>query len=122
MEMFARDNTNDGGGWDVRLHHFTGSEDHGYPRLYKNFNEECIQPLADYGGGSGCGAVFVAEPGFKQWGDAPFTADWGTGALYHHQVGEMDLPKKAVHLNPSFASPDLPMQISTEIVVFIAHS
>ena len=86
MEMFARDNTNDGGGWDVRLHHFTGSEDHGYPRLYKNFNEECIQPLADYGGGSGCGAVFVAEPGFKQWGDAPFTADWGTGALYHHQV------------------------------------
>ena len=33
----------------------------------------------------------------------------------------MDLPlKKAVHLNPSFASPDRPMQISTEIVVFIA--
>ena len=86
MEMFARDNTNDGGGWDVRLHHFTGSEDHGYPRLYKNFNQECIQPLADYGGGSGCGAVYIAEPGFGKWGDAPFTADWGTGALYHHQV------------------------------------
>ena len=86
MEMFARDNTNDGGGWDVRLHHFTGNEDHGYPRLYKNFNQECVQPLADYGGGSGCGAVYVAEPGFGIWGNAPFTADWGTGGLYRHQV------------------------------------
>lgn len=86
MEMFARDNTNDGGGWDVRLHHFTGNEDHGYPRLYKNFNSECVQPLADYGGGSGCGAVYVAEPGFGDWGNAPFTADWGTGGLYRHHV------------------------------------
>ncbi|TWT91515.1 DUF7133 domain-containing protein [Stieleria varia] len=86
MDMFARDNTNDGGGWDVRLHHFTGNEDHGYPRLYKNFNDECVQPLADYGGGSGCGAVYIDEPGFGRWNDAPLTADWGTGALYRHTV------------------------------------
>ncbi len=86
MEMFARDNTNDGGGWDVRLHHFTGADDHGYPRLYKNFNEECVQPLADYGGGSGCGAVFIDEPGFGRWNAAPFTADWGTGSLFRHTV------------------------------------
>lgn len=86
MEMFARDNTNDGGGWDVRLHHFTGNDDHGYPRLYKNFNDECVQPLADYGGGSGCGAVYLEEPGWGRWNDAPLTADWGTGALYRHTV------------------------------------
>ncbi len=86
MDLFARDNTNDGGGWDVRLHHFTGMDDHGYPRLYKNFNDECVQPLADYGGGSGCGAVYIDEPGFGKWNDAPFTADWGTGSLYRHAV------------------------------------
>lgn len=86
MDLFARDNTNDGGGWNVRFHHFTGLDDHGYPRLYKNFNDECIQPLADYGGGSGCGAVYIDEPGFGTWNNAPFTADWGTGALWHHQV------------------------------------
>lgn len=86
MDMFARDNTNDGGGWNVRFHHFTGLDDHGYPRLYKNFNEECIQPLADYGGGSGTGAVYIDEPGFGDWNNAPFTCDWGTGALWHHQV------------------------------------
>ncbi len=86
MDMFARDNTNDGGGWDVRLHHFTGMDDHGYPRLYKNFADECVQPLADYGGGSGCGAVYIDEPGFGKWNNAPFTADWGTGSLYRHAV------------------------------------
>ncbi len=86
MDIFARDNTNDGGGWNVRFHHFTGLEDHGYPRLYKNFNDECIQPLADYGGGSGTGAVYIDEPGFGAWNNAPFTCDWGTGALWHHQV------------------------------------
>lgn len=86
MDIFARDNTNDGGGWNVRFHHFTGLDDHGYPRLYKNFNDECIQPLADYGGGSGCGAVYIDEPGFGPWNNAPFTCDWGSGALWHHQV------------------------------------
>ncbi len=86
MEMFARDNTNDGGGWDVRMHHFTGMDDHGYPRLYKNFADEAVQPLADYGGGSGCGAVYIDEPGFGKWGNAPFTADWGTGSLFRHAV------------------------------------
>ncbi len=86
MDMFARDNTNDGGGWDVRFHHFTGLDDHGYPRLFKNFPDECIAPIADYGGGSGCGAVYIDEPGFGKWNNAPFTADWGTSALYHHSL------------------------------------
>ncbi|MDG1510229.1 MAG: ThuA domain-containing protein [Mariniblastus sp.] len=105
MDLFARDNTNDGGGWDVRFHHFTGGDDHGYPRLYKNFADECIPPLADYGGGSGCGAAYVDEPGFGQWNHAPFTADWGTGGIYHHSVSpigatfkETEKPKAFVKL------------------------
>jgi putative heme-binding domain-containing protein len=86
MNMFARDNTNDGDGWDVRFHHFTGLENHGYPVFYKNFPDEQVAPLNDYGGGSGCGAVFLDEPGFGKWNNAPLTADWGTGALWHHTV------------------------------------
>lgn len=85
LDVFARDNTNDGGGWDVRFHHFTGMEDHGYPRLYKNFADELIQPLADYGGGSGCGAAWIDEPGIPAaWNNAPFTADWGRGWIFRH--------------------------------------
>jgi len=86
MNMFARDNTNDGDGWDVRFHHITGLENHGYPVFYKNFPDEEITPLNDYGGGAGCGAVFLDEPGFGKWNNAPLTADWGTGALWHHAV------------------------------------
>ncbi len=85
LDGFARDNTNDGGGWDVRLHHFSGYTQHGYPRLFKNFVDEIIQPLADYGGGSGCGAAWIDEPGIPaKWNNAPFTADWGTERVYHH--------------------------------------
>jgi putative membrane-bound dehydrogenase-like protein len=87
MELFARDNTNDGGGWNVRFHHFTGLDDHGYPRMYINFNDEIVQPLKDYGGGSGCGAVYLSEPGFPaEFNHAPLTCDWGSGALWKHTV------------------------------------
>lgn len=87
LDLFARDNTNDGGGWDVRFHHFTGLEDHGYPRLYKNFPDEHVHPLADYGGGSGCGSVYIHEPGFPdEWNRAPFTCDWGRRASFRHAV------------------------------------
>ncbi|MCW5556477.1 MAG: heme-binding domain-containing protein [Verrucomicrobiae bacterium] len=89
LDGFARDNTNDGGGWDVRLHHFSGLTQHGYPRLFKNFPDEIIPPLADYGGGSGCGAAWIDEPGIPaRWNDAPFTADWGTEWIHHHGLSE----------------------------------
>ncbi|MGC6581840.1 MAG: DUF7133 domain-containing protein [Akkermansiaceae bacterium] len=87
LDLFARDNTNDGGGWDVRFHHFTPMGDHGYPRLYKNWEKEAIAPLADYGGGSGCGSVYIHEPGFpEEWNKAPFTCDWGRAGLFRHSV------------------------------------
>jgi putative membrane-bound dehydrogenase-like protein len=86
-DLFSRDNTNDGGGWDVRFHHFTGFEDHGYPRLYKNFADELITPLADYGGGSGCGACWIDEPGWPAaWNNLPYTSDWGRGPVFRHSV------------------------------------
>ena len=110
MDLFARDNTNDGGGWDVRFHHFTGGEDHGYPRLYKNFSAECIPPLADYGGGSGCGATYVDEPGFGVWNDAPLTADWGTGAIWHHRVQ----PKGATFVETASPKPLVRMSRPTD--------
>ena len=51
MNLFTRDNTNDGGGWDIRLSHLHQSGHYGYPSLYLNFPDEIMPPLADYGGG-----------------------------------------------------------------------
>jgi len=87
LRGFARDNTNDGGGWDVRMHHFSGGDDHGYPRKYINFPNEIVPPLADYGGGSGCGALFLDEPGWpKDLSDCVYTADWGRQMIFSHRV------------------------------------
>ena len=87
LQMVARDNTNDGGGWNVRLHSFSGLEDHGYPRRYLNFADEIVSPLADYGGGSGTGACWIDEPWMPaRWNDAPFTCDWGRGLIYRHPL------------------------------------
>lgn len=87
LDLFVRDNTNDGKGWNTRFHHFTAMGDHGYPRLYQNFSNETIQPLADYGGGSGTGAVFIHEPGLPEnLGDMVYTCDWTTGHVHYHPM------------------------------------
>ena len=51
---------------------------HGYPSLFHNFPDEIVPPLADYGGGSGSGMLFVQEPGLPAaFGDALYSVDWG---------------------------------------------
>lgn len=85
LDLFSRDNTNDGKGWNTRCHHFTALADHGYPRLYQNFADEAVKPLADYGGGSGTGALWLSEPGFPpEFTDALFSTDWTTGTVHYH--------------------------------------
>lgn len=87
LDGFARDNTNDGGGWNIRFHHFTGDDDHGYPRLFKNFTDEIVPPLADYGGGSGTGACWIDEPSWPAaWNKRPYTVDWGRELIGAHTV------------------------------------
>ncbi|BCX48358.1 hypothetical protein HAHE_22660 [Haloferula helveola] len=86
LDLFSRDNTNDGKGWNTRFHHYTALGDHGYPRLYKNFADEAIQPLADYGGGSGTGGLWVDEPGLPgEFGNMLYSCDWTTGNVYYHK-------------------------------------
>lgn len=87
LDIFSRDNTNDGKGWNTRLHHFTALGNHGYPRMYQNFSDEVIAPLKDYGGGSGTGGLWVHEPGFPgNFGNMLYTTDWTTGHVYYHDL------------------------------------
>jgi putative heme-binding domain-containing protein len=91
LDLFTRDNTNDGKGWNIRVHHFTNGSDHGYPRLYKNFTEEAIRPMQDQGGGSGTGALYLHEPGFPEaYSDLLLTCDWTTGRIYEHELGRFE--------------------------------
>lgn len=87
MRGFTRDNTNDGGGWDVRLSQIVQSANYGYPSLYKHFNDEIMPPLADYGGGSGTGALYISEPTLpREFGDTLYTVDWGRNEIYTHPL------------------------------------
>ncbi len=87
LNLFTRDNTNDGDGWDVRLSHVVPTGHLGYPSLFKNFPEEIIQPLADYGGGSPTGSLYIQEPGLPApYGDALYTCEWGREGIFRHPL------------------------------------
>ena len=79
LDVLAMDNTNDGDGWDMRLHHLTPLAHMGYPNLYKYFSADAMPPLMSYGGGSGVGALYLQEPGFPDWFHDRFS---------YHQLGE----------------------------------
>lgn len=85
LNGFERGNTNDGYGWDVRLQHIVPQAEYGYPDLFKHFSDEVMPALADYGGGSGAGALYVDSPHLPDsLGRTLYTADWGRGVVYRH--------------------------------------
>lgn len=87
MNTFTRDNTNDGGGWNIRFSHQLQSGEYGYPLLFKHYTEEIIPALVDVGGGSGTGSLYLND---HKWPDVynntPLMADWGRSYLYRHPV------------------------------------
>lgn len=108
MNVYTVDNTNDGDGWWVRLAHDIQSGNYGYPTFYMNFDDELIKPLADYGGGSPTGALYLHEPGFpKEYGDALYMCEWGHGKVIRHP------------LTPNGATFKAPQQKSDERLSFI---
>ena len=85
LNIFTRDNTNDGGGWNVRFSHIMQSAEYGYPSWYKNFHEEIFPALKDYGGGSGCGGMFYHDTRWpKPYSHGAYTCDWGLSAVFLH--------------------------------------
>ena len=87
MNMFARGNTNDGGGWNIRFSNQIQSGEYGYPMLFKHFTDEIIPALVDVGGGSGTGSLFLDDDSWPaRYNQVPMMADWGRSQLYIHRV------------------------------------
>jgi len=87
LNVFTRDNTNDGDGWDIRLHYLPMGAHMGYPMYYKHFANEQMQSLADYGNGSGTGGLWVHDPGFPtDYGNNLYTADWLLNQITRHPL------------------------------------
>lgn len=87
LNVFTRENTNDGIGWWARSSHYIQSADYGYPSLYTNFQEDIIPAMAEYGSGSGTGALFLDEPTWPEpYNKKALLADWGHSKVYMHSL------------------------------------
>ena len=87
LDIFVRDNTNDGGGWNSRIMHIQRDGSYGYPSLFINFADEIIPAIADYGGGSATGSIYIQEPTLPPpYNDGLYTIDWVKGTLYRHDL------------------------------------
>jgi putative heme-binding domain-containing protein len=96
LNVFTRDNTNDGDGWDVRLSYIVPTGYYGYPSKFKHFKDEMIEPLADYGGGSPVGALFLSEPNYPaDYGNSLYTVEWGNNAIFRHPLEQTGANFKA---------------------------
>jgi putative membrane-bound dehydrogenase-like protein len=87
LNLFTRDNTNDGGGWDTRVSHLIQSAHYGYTQLYAHFTDEIMPPLGVFGGGGGTGGLFLQDPRWpSKYGNTLFTGDWARSEVYRHEL------------------------------------
>ncbi|HEV3338754.1 MAG TPA: PVC-type heme-binding CxxCH protein [Pirellulales bacterium] len=86
LNIFARDNTNDGGGWDTRVSLLRQTALYGYTQLYANFTDEIMPTLGTFGGGGGTGALFVQDPSWPPQYNTLLTGDWGRSQVYRHEL------------------------------------
>src|SRR5262249_48487152 len=83
----ARDNTNDGAGWDTRVSLLKQSAVYGYTQLFANFTDEIMPPLGVFGNGGATGGLFVQDPRWPaQFRNTLFTGDWGGSEVYRHEL------------------------------------
>jgi len=87
MNIFTRDNTNDGAGWDTRVSLLKQSALYGYTQLFANFTDEIMPALGVYGNGGATGGLFVQDPRWPaQYRNTLFTGDWGRSEVYKHEL------------------------------------
>jgi putative membrane-bound dehydrogenase-like protein len=87
LNLFTRDNTNDGGGWDTRVSLLMQTAHYGYTQLYANFTEEIMPRLGVFGGGGGTGGLFVQDPRWPEnYRNTLFTGDWARSEVYRHPL------------------------------------
>jgi putative heme-binding domain-containing protein len=97
LNVFVRDNENDGGDYMIRVCHSFHGADHGYPYGYYEHPEETLPPLADLGRGSSAGGVCYLETAFPpEFRGNLFFCEWGRSIVrYERQrLGSSFAPMK----------------------------
>src|SRR5258708_11306586 len=87
LNIFTRDNTNDGAGWDTRVSLLRQSALYGYTQLFANFTDEIMPTLGTFGNSGGTGGLFVQDPRWPvPYQNTLLTGDWGRSEGYRHNL------------------------------------
>jgi putative membrane-bound dehydrogenase-like protein len=82
LDVFVRDNENDGGDYLVRVYHSFFGADHGYPYHYAEHPDQALRPLAILGRGSAAGGLCYREEGFpSEYRGNLFFCEWGRSVV-----------------------------------------
>jgi putative membrane-bound dehydrogenase-like protein len=119
LNVFVRDNENDGGAYKIRVCRSFFGADHGYPYLYQERPDEALPPLADLGLGSSAGGLCYLERQFppEYRGDL-FFCEWGRSVVRYHprRAGSSFAPLKEIEFAAG-AADDLYGFKPTDLVV-----
>ena len=86
LNVFVRDNENDGGDYMIRVCHCFFGSDHGYPYHYYEHPTETMLPLADLGRGSSAGVTTYLETVFpEEYQKSLFACEWGRAIVRYQQ-------------------------------------
>ena len=98
LNVFVRDNENDGGNYKIRVCHSFFGADHGYPYLYDERPAEALSPLADLGLGSSAGGVAYREPQFPAEFRGLYFCEWGRAVMRYapEPLGSSFAPLKEI--------------------------
>ena len=81
--LFTYDNTDDGDGWWTRVTHHIDGGYYGYAYDYHDHPDRFLPRMAEYGGGSPCGATFYKEDVWpEKYRNVGFWAEWGKGKVH----------------------------------------
>ena len=87
LNVFVRDNENDGGDYMIRVNHCFFGSDHGYPYHYYERPDEPMRPLADLGRGSSAGGTAYLEAAFPaEYQQSLFFCEWGRAVVRYHKT------------------------------------
>jgi len=87
--LFARDNTNDGGGYNVRNYHIVKGSYFGWPFRWREGDSpappvDVLTMSRDNGGGSPCGSLYLSSTKYPAlYTNAILSCEWGRGAIIH---------------------------------------
>jgi putative membrane-bound dehydrogenase-like protein len=82
LNVFVRDNENDGGEYMIRVYHCFHGSDHGYPYHYYERPDEAYTPMADLGRGSAAGGVCYTGTSFPpEYQGNLFFCEWGRAVV-----------------------------------------